>query len=179
MVLPSAVAAILVAGLAAAGCGSTVRPIAGARREPRATPRATAPVKSPRPPSRARAPALRPSDGVDPEPHATSSQLSSARGVATAFLRSYVSYLSGRAPAARIPGVAAALRDQVERGRARVTPAERASHARIARLSLISAGPPISVVATAIIDTGSRQLSRVTATLEPHERGWIVVAVSG
>jgi hypothetical protein len=71
------------------------------------------------------------------------------------------------------------LRSQLEQDHATVTPAERASHPRIAHLTLSSSGPPISVLAVATVMTGCCESTTVTATLEPHLGAWLVVAVSG
>jgi hypothetical protein len=170
--------AALVAALELAGCGSSSLPRPAGATQSHATSGAAAPRRS-QPGQAQPTPSADQEDDDDPEPHAARSQVSAARALAVAFLRSYVSYLYGQAPASRVPGVDEAVRQQIERGRATITPAERASHPRIARLLLASSGPPVSVVATAVIRTGASQLSPFTATLEPRGRGWVVVAVSG
>lgn len=112
-------------------------------------------------------------------PTAATAQLSTARTVARAFFSSYVAYLYGRLPATHVVGSDQALRWQLEHGRATTTPAERASRPRIAHLSLASGGPPISVVAVAVMDVDHDRPSRLTATLEPYLRTWLVVAITG
>jgi len=131
------------------------------------------------------APSARPSgiapsvkDG-DTEPHARRSQLSTARTVARAFFATYVAYLSGRLPAERVADVSPALRAQLEAGLAKTTPAQRASHPRIGRVSVAIAGPPESVTAVAFVKPGTGQRSQLTATLEPAGRTWPVVSVGG
>jgi len=139
-----------------------------------APPRATSPAQRPTSPPGASA---LPSDGD--EPHAATAQVSAARAVARAFFSSYVAYLYGRLPATRVVGSDQALRWHLEHGRATTTPAERASRPRIAHLSLASAGPPMSVVAVAVMDIDHDRPSRLTATLEPYLRTWLVVAITG
>ena len=118
-------------------------------------------------------------DVDDDEPHASRPQVSDARAVATHFFRTYLAFLYGRLPARRVTGVDRTLRCQLEHGHATTTPAERAARPRISHLSLSSAGPPVSVVAVAVVTTACCAPSQLTATLEPHGRGWLVVAVSG
>ncbi len=171
----------VVLAAALTGCGSKAGqspPPVVARHAP--TGNHTAPLRATslaqRPTSPPGASAL-PSDGD--EPHAATAQASAARTVARAFFSSYVAYLYGRLPATRVVGSDQALRWQLEHGRATTTPAECASRPRIAHLSLASAGPPISVVAVAVIDVDHDRPSRLTATLEPYLRTWLVVAITG
>jgi hypothetical protein len=140
-----------------------------------ATPTATA-VAAPSPLLAGRAPSVE--DG-DTERHARRSRLSTARSVAQAFFRTYVAYLSGRLPAERVADVGPELRAQLEAGRAETTPAERASHPRIRRVSVAIAGPPVSITAVAFVEPGRGQPSQLTATLEPAGWTWRVVAVGG
>jgi len=114
----------------------------------------------------------------DDEPHASRTQLSSTRHMARAFLTTYLAYLYGQLPARDVTGTDQGLRWQLEHGHAITTPAERASPPHIARLSLSSSGPPISVTAVAVVTTADSQPSQLTATLEPHRGTWLVVTVS-
>jgi hypothetical protein len=114
----------------------------------------------------------------DDEPQASRSQLSSTRHVARAVLTTYLAHLYGQLPARDVTSVDQGLRWQLEHGHAITTPAERASPPHIARLSLSSSGPPISVTAVAVVTTADSQASQVTATLEPHHSTWLVVTVS-
>ncbi|MGO9972331.1 MAG: hypothetical protein ACLP01_05885 [Solirubrobacteraceae bacterium] len=104
--------------------------------------------------------------------------MSAARKVARAFFTSYVTFLYGRLPAHRVRDADGSLLSQLERGHATATPAERASRARVARVSLTSSGPPVSVLAVAVVTVIDGPPSRLTATLEPYGRTWIVVAVA-
>jgi hypothetical protein len=113
----------------------------------------------------------------DAEPHARRSWLSPARAAARAFFETYVAYLYGRLPAERVVDVSPALRAQLESGRAETTPAERASHARIGRVYVAIAGPPVSVTAVAFLELGPGQPSQLSATLEPAGGTWRVVGV--
>jgi hypothetical protein len=113
----------------------------------------------------------------DDEPHAATSQLSAARSVARKFFTSYLAFLSGGLSPTRVAGANQTLRRQLEHGRAAITPAERSSRPRVARLTLTSAGPPISAIAVAVITAGHRPTSTLAATLEPHHGRWRVVAI--
>ena len=171
--------AVTAATACLAGCasGCAARPAELSRPAITSTATPTVPaVAAPSPRPSGRAPSVE--DG-DTERRARPSQLSTARPVARAFFTTYVAYLSGRLPAERVADVSPALRAQLESGRAETTPAERAARPRIGRLSIATAGPPVSVTAIAIVDAGPGQGSRLTATLEPAGRTWRVVAVGG
>lgn len=175
----SAIAASLLLGFS--GCGTAahhptpvhIRDGTAAtpdRRDRRASPGRAAP--RPTAPDRA--------EGLDDdEPHASTSQVTDARAVATHFFTSYVAFVYGRLPAKRVTGADPKLRRQLQHGHATTTPAERDARPRIAHLSLTSAGPPVSVVAVAVITTACCGSSDLTATLEPNAGSWLVVAVSG
>ena len=115
----------------------------------------------------------------DDEPHASRIQVSDARDVARAFFTTYVAFLYERLPAARVVAADPNLRRALEQGHATTTPAERAARPQIEHLSLTPTGPPISVIALAIVITGCCSPSHLSATLEPHGGGWVVVAVNG
>jgi hypothetical protein len=119
------------------------------------------------------------SDDDDDEPHAATTQLSAGRPVARAFFASYIAYLYGRRPASHVAGADQNLRTELERGRATLTAVERASRPHLAHLSITSAGPPVSVVAVALVDVGPGPPSPLTATLEPRRGKWLVVAIAG
>jgi hypothetical protein len=119
------------------------------------------------------------SGGDDDEPHAARAQVSAARTVARAFFDSYLAYLYGLRPASRVTGADQSLRADLEQGHATLTPAERASRPCVAHLSITPAGPPVSVVAVALVDVGHGPSSRLTATLEPRRGRWLVVAIAG
>jgi hypothetical protein len=164
--------------VALAGCGSRQGP-----RSPVARSRHTSQAAASRPATVSVTPASpsvrTPSGDDDDESYAATSQVVAARPAAKAFFSSYVSYLYGRLAASRVAGADRSLRWQLEHGRARITPAERASRPRIACLSLASAGPPVSVVATAVVAVDNGRRLRLSATLEPYRHAWLVVAVGG
>jgi hypothetical protein len=169
-------AVVLVTALA--GCGTQQRPGSAVARHPQITQhhvRATASR-----PRRATTfpPRVHTSD-TDDEPHAPTAQVSAARPVAKAFFASYLAYLYRRRPAGRVAGAGQSLRAQLAHGHATLTPVERASHPHLARLSITSAGPPVSVVAMALVNVGPGRPSRLTATLEPRRGKWVVVAIAG
>ena len=174
---------VLALALALAGCGatshhdrppSTGRAAHAAQRDRRDQHTATSP-HTPLGPAQHGTPG----DAEDDEPHASRTQVSDARSIARAFFTTYVALVYGRLPAARVVGADPNLRRDLEQGHATTTPAERAARPRIEHLSLTPAGPPVSVIALAIVITGCCSPSRLTATLEPHGRGWLVVAVNG
>jgi hypothetical protein len=119
------------------------------------------------------------SDVDDDEPHASHIQVSDAQSIARASFPTYVAFLYGRLPAMRVVGADPNLRRDLEHGHATTTPAERAARPRVEHLSLSPTGPPVSVVALAIVTTGCCSPSHLSATLEPHGRGWLVIAANG
>lgn len=181
MVLASRGAAILLAAAILAGCGAaaerrtTPARSVGSPAMRSASPRAAAP-----PPESTRASAGdRSSTSEDGERHAGRAQLAVARGVARAFLISYLAYLYGELAATRVIDMGPGLGRELRSGSAETTPAERSSRPRITRLSVITAGPPVSVVTTALVRTGHDETWRLGATLEPSGPTWRVVAISG
>lgn len=171
--------ASLVAAATLAGCGLDLGQSA-----PPAEVAPPSTTSTPFPPAAAAPPTVRgSSEGgaktsrIDDEPHARRSQLSIARGVARAFLDTYVPYLYGRLPAERVADASPALRHQLASGRAEPTPAERSSRPRIARLSVAATGPPVSVTVVAVVRSGLDESWRLTATVEPSGRRWLVVAI--
>jgi len=174
---------VLALALGLAGCGATShhdrshttgRTTHAAQRDRRDRHTATGPY-TPLGPAQHRAAG----DVKDDEPHASRTQVSDARSIARAFFTTYVALLYGRLPPARVLGADLNLRRDLEHGHATTTPAERATRPRIEHLSLSPAGPPVSVVALGIVTTGCCSPSQLSATLEPHGRGWVVVAVNG
>lgn len=178
MLLTSCLAgATATACLAGCASGSAARPADVSRSAITSPATSTvAAVAAPSPRPSGRAPSVE--DG-DTERHAQRSQLSTARSVAQAFFRTYVGYLSGRLSAERVADVSPELRAQIEAGRAETTPAERASHPRIGRVSVAIAGPPVSITAVALVEPGAGKRSQLSATLESTRRTWRVVAVGG
>jgi hypothetical protein len=87
-----------------------------------------------------------------------------------------VRFLYGKNTAGPVLGASPQLHAQFRRGEGRLTPAERSAAPRVLRVSVTPQGPPLSVLATATILAASRQW-RLTATLEPQHRRWLIVAV--
>jgi hypothetical protein len=171
------VAVVLVTALA--GCGTRHRPGSAAVHHPQpAHNRAPAPATARRRATTSPPRVHRPDD-TDDEPHAATTQVSAARPVARAFFATYIAYLYRRRPARHVAEADQRLRAQLERGHATLTPAERASRPHVAHLSITSAGPPVSVVAVALVNVGRGPSSRLTATLEPRRGRWHVVAIAG
>jgi hypothetical protein len=170
-------AVVLAAALA--GCGSPQAPASAVDRH-RRTPQSQVPgpVTGPRRATTAPPPVHITGDPDDDEPHAATAQVSAARRVARAFFASYLAYLYRRRPPTRVAGADQNLRAQLAHGHATLTPAERVSRPHLARLSITSAGPPVSVAAVALLQVGQAS-SRLTATLEPRRGKWVVVAIAG
>jgi hypothetical protein len=175
----SATAASLILGLSGCGTAAHHPTPAHIRHGTAATPdrrdrRASPDQASPRPTAPDRAEGLN-----NDEPHASTSQVTDARAIATHFFTSYLAFLYGRLPATRVTGTDPKLRRQLQHGHATTTPAERAARPRIAHLSLTPAGPPVSVVAVATVTAPCGESSDLTASLEPNAGSWQVVAISG
>jgi hypothetical protein len=177
MVCQTSLATAVAVGATLAGCGAH-HDAGPAAARPQA-------ARSPSTPPSAVAPQVNASTGIasarkgeaDAESRAAASQVAAALPVAGAFFISYVAYLYGRRPASDVAGADRSLRWRLEHGHANITPAECASRPRLTHVSAAAGGPPVSVVATAVIDVGHRQLARLTATLEPYHRTWRVVAI--
>lgn len=168
--------AVLVAALA--GCGSRPGPgLAVSHHLQTARSRAPGPLTGLR--GSMPSPPRGHASGGDDEQRAETPQASTAGPVARSFFVSYLAYLYGRRRASRVAGADQSVRAELEHGRAMLTPAERASRPRIAHMSIRSAGPPISVVAVAVVEARQGASSRLTATLEPRRGRWVVVAIAG
>jgi hypothetical protein len=173
------IGAVLLAA-ALAGCGPPHAPASPVTRHLQtAEHHVPGPAIGPRRATTAPPPVHTPGDPDDDEPHTATTQLSAARPVARAFFASYIAYLYRRRPPTRVAEADPALRAQLEHGHAKLTPTERASRPHLAHLSITSAGPPVSVVAVALVDAGPGCSSRLTATLEPRRGKWVVVAIAG
>lgn len=122
------------------------------------------------------------SRSVPPPPLAKSEPVAPARGLGGAdrtakrFFISYIGYLYARLHGRAVADVDPQLRALLQDDRALGTPAERAARPAILHITLAPAGPPVSAIATATV-VADGQRHRLTATLEPRARGWIVVAV--
>jgi hypothetical protein len=178
MVREKLVLGVVVLAAAPAGCGSRQAPASAAARHAQ-----TAENRVPGRASGRRRATTAPPDvhitGDDgDEPHAATAQVSAARPAARAFFASYIAYLYRRRPPTRVAGADQNLRAQLAHGHATLTPAERAARPHLVRLSITSAGPPVSVAAVALLQVGQAS-SRLTATLEPRRGKWLVVAIAG
>jgi hypothetical protein len=105
-------------------------------------------------------------------------RLARARRVARTFLAGYLRFAYGRAPAASVRAVTPALRRQLKRERARVTPVERRRRPRVVSLTALGQARPV-VVATALIDDGGIASYEVRMTLHEARAGWLVSRVHG
>ncbi len=97
---------------------------------------------------------------------------------ARVFLRGYLAYLYGRAPARAIRGATPPLVRRLERERPRVSPATRARHPRIVALTArrIAGG---RVAATATIADGGVARYPILVVLTRHRGRWQATDLSG
>jgi hypothetical protein len=166
--------------LCAAGCG-TARGGVGVLgrtanetgREVQTVPRSTGTPSSP-----GQLGSLRPPPLAQSEQRAPAGSLEPARQVAARFLGTYVPFLYGHVRANRVLGVSSQLGSRLRQGAGRITPAERSARPRIVRITVESSGPPVSATAIATVLAHDRRY-RLTATLEPRNGGWVVIAVEG
>ena len=110
-------------------------------------------------------------------PPVTTAAMLEARRVAERFLAGYLPFAYGRGSALAIRGVTPALRRQLLRERARVTPVERRRRPRVLSLQLVGTTPAF-VVATAIIDDGGVTAYRLRFTLQHGGGRWAVSSVA-
>jgi len=113
--------------------------------------------------------------GSPPEPAAAPP---GATKDARVFLRGYLAYLYGHAPAREIRGAGPRLVRRLERERPRVSPATRQRHPRIVEV----AARPIAggrVAITASIADGGVARYAITVTLQRHRGRWEAVGLSG
>jgi len=142
-------------------------------------PRPTAPIAPARPaesaPAAPAAPATPAAPGNAPRPAAAPP---GATQDARAFLRGYLAYLYGHAPAREIRGAGPRLVRRLERERPRVSPATRQRHPRIIEI----AARPVAggrVATTASIADGGVAHYAITVTLQRHRGRWEAVGLSG
>jgi hypothetical protein len=169
-------AVVLAAALA--GCGSPHAPASAAARHAQTAENRVPGRASGRRRATTAPPGVHITGDDGDEPHAATAQVSAARPAARAFFASYIAYLYRRRPPTRVAGADQNLRAQLAHGHATLTPAERAARPHLVRLSITSAGPPVSVAAVALLQVGQAS-SRLTATLEPRRGTWVVVAIAG
>jgi hypothetical protein len=111
-----------------------------------------------------------------PPPVSTAAMLR-ARRVAERFLAGYLPFVYGRGSALAIGGITPALRRQLLRQRAQVTPVERRRRPRVVSLQTIGT-TPVFVVATAVIDDGGVVRYRLRFTLQDAAGRWVVSSVA-
>jgi hypothetical protein len=110
-----------------------------------------------------------------PPPVSTAAMLH-ARRSAERFLGGYLPFAYGRGSALAIRDVTPALRRQLLRQRAHLTPAERRRRPRVVSLQTIGTTPAF-VVATAVIDDGAVVTYRLRFTLQLDAGRWAVSSV--
>jgi hypothetical protein len=125
------------------------------------------------PPVGASSPQSLPSRLPPPVPTAA---IGDARRVAERFLAGYLPFAYGRGSALAVRGVTPALRRQLLRDRARLTPVERRRRPRVLALQTVGTTPAF-VVATAVIDDGGVTTYRLRFTLQREASRWAVSTV--
>jgi hypothetical protein len=108
----------------------------------------------------------------------SAAELVRVRQAASRFLESYLPFAYGRAHARSVAGVTPALRGQLTRERAQLTPLERRRHPRVVSLQVVGQAPAVAL-ATAIIDDGGITTYPLRLRLERGPDGCMVSAVDG
>jgi hypothetical protein len=104
--------------------------------------------------------------------------LARARRAAGRFLASYLRFAYGRASARSVAAVSRAVRDQLMRGAASATPAERRRHPRVVLVQVTA--PQVGVArATGLVEDGGVTSYIVRVTLRRERSGWVVSAIGG
>ncbi len=129
--------------------------------------------RTPPPPAAASSPQSLPRRLPPPVPTAA---MQDARRVAERFLAGYLPFAYGRGSALAVGDVTSALRRQLLRERARLTPVERRRHPRVVSLQTVGTTPAF-VVATAVIDDGGVVTYRARVTLQREASRWAVSSV--
>ncbi|MGZ4287773.1 MAG: hypothetical protein ACXVH3_27730 [Solirubrobacteraceae bacterium] len=110
-----------------------------------------------------------------PPPVSTAAMLE-ARQVAARFLAGYLPFAYGRGSALAIRSITPALRRELLRQRAQLTPVERQRRPRVVSLQTIATTPTF-VVATAAIDDGGVATYRLRFTVQREAGRWAVSSV--
>ncbi len=100
-----------------------------------------------------------------------------ARRVAARFLAGYLPFAYGRGGALAIPDVTPALRRELLRQRAQLTPVERRRRPRVVALQTVGTTPAF-VVATAVIDDGGVTTYRLRFMLQRQAGRWAVTSLA-
>ncbi len=103
-------------------------------------------------------------------------ELRRARDAAERFLGSYLSFAYGRARAPSVTPVRPALRNQLAREHAQITPVERRHHPRVVSLRLVGTMPGF-VAATAAVADGGIAMYPLRFTLQRIHGRWSVSGV--
>ena len=103
-------------------------------------------------------------------------ELRRARDAAERFLGSYLSFAYGRARAPSVTPVTPALRNQLTREHAQITPVERRRHTRVVSLRVVGMTPGF-VLATAMVDDGGIAAYPLRFTLQRSPGRWSVSSV--
>ena len=157
------VVALLLIGAAITALTIAPSPGTGVRR---ATPAPRGPARQTTPhPSRQRV-----------APPVPAAQLRRAHDAAERFLRTFLPFAYGRARAPAVTSVTPALRRQLVRERAHVTPAERQRHPRVVSLRLVGIMPGF-VAATAAVADGGIAMYPLRFTLQRIAGRWSVSGV--
>jgi hypothetical protein len=129
--------------------------------------------RTPPPPAAASLPRTMPRRLPPPVPTAA---MRDARRVAERFLAGYLPFAYGRGSALAVGDVTPALRRQLLRARAQLTPVERRRRPRVLSVQTVGTTPTF-VVATAAIDDGGVVTYRLRFTLQGGVGGWAVSSV--
>jgi hypothetical protein len=103
-------------------------------------------------------------------------QLRRAHDAAERFLRTFLPFAYGRARAPAVTAVTRALRSQLGRERAKITPVERHRHSSVVSLSIVGMTPGFAL-ATAIVDDGGIADYPLRFTLQQGAGRWAVSGV--
>ena len=104
--------------------------------------------------------------------------LAQARAVARSFAESFLPVVDGRAPASSLTGATPALRQELARAGARVTPAERERHPRVVSVRAFGEAPGF-VLATVAVSDGGISIYALRIVVQQGPRGWLVSDVVG
>jgi hypothetical protein len=105
-------------------------------------------------------------------------ELAQPGAVARSFLDSYLPVAYGRAPASSVIGATSALRAQLSRSRARVTPAERDRHPTVLSVKSAAQAPGL-VLVTAVVSDGGVTTYPLRMVVQEEARGWVVTDLVG
>jgi hypothetical protein len=104
--------------------------------------------------------------------------LARARGSAISFADSFLPVVYGRAPASSVTGATPALRGELARAGAWVTPAERERHPRVLSVRAFG-GAPGFVLATAWVSDGGISTYALRIVVQQGPGRWLVSDVVG